>query len=189
MSGGRKGLLLGAIQIALVLSLGGKLLYDRVTRPRVWVLSQVYDPDLPIRGRYLSEQLRLPAEGFAYKEPEQRDGNPYQNRQWAYFEVRDGQLIAKPQGSGSAGWVHVRKNSNDGGVFCSDRRTRSILRRRARQYSEPQARPRDVGGSDGAGAGAAASHPHCCETKRRAHTTQTRLEESCQLQNPEKLGC
>jgi len=51
MSGGRKGLLLGAIQIALVLSLGGKLLYDRVTRPRVWVLSQVYDPDLPIRGR------------------------------------------------------------------------------------------------------------------------------------------
>jgi len=102
----------------LVLSLGGKLLYDRVTRPRVWVLSQVYDPDLPIRGRYLSEQLRLPAEGFTYKEPEQRNGNPYQNREWAYFEVRDGQLIAKPQGSGSAGWVHVRKNSNDGGVFA-----------------------------------------------------------------------
>jgi len=60
----------------------------------------------------------LPAEGFAYKEPEQRNGNPYQNRQWAYFEVRDGQLIAKPQGSGSAGWVHVRKNSNDGRVFA-----------------------------------------------------------------------
>jgi hypothetical protein len=118
MSGSRKGLLLGAIQIALVLSLGGKLLYDRVTRPRVWVLSQVYDPDLPIRGRYLSEQLRLPAEGFSYKDPEQRNGNPYQNRQWGYFEVRDGQLIAKPQGSGSAGWVHVQKNNNDGGVFA-----------------------------------------------------------------------
>ncbi len=28
-----KGLLLGAIQLALVLSLGGKLLYDRATRP------------------------------------------------------------------------------------------------------------------------------------------------------------
>ena len=47
MNGVRKGLLLAAIQLALVLSLGGKLLYDRFTRPRVWVLSQVYDPSCP----------------------------------------------------------------------------------------------------------------------------------------------
>jgi hypothetical protein len=40
MSASRKGLLLGALQLALVLSLGGKLLFDRMTRPRVWGLAQ-----------------------------------------------------------------------------------------------------------------------------------------------------
>jgi hypothetical protein len=50
----RKGILLGALQCALVLSLTGKLFYDRVTCPRVWVKTLPYDPNLPIRGRYLS---------------------------------------------------------------------------------------------------------------------------------------
>ncbi|HEV3254520.1 MAG TPA: hypothetical protein VG033_08940 [Candidatus Acidoferrales bacterium] len=118
MSGIRKGLLLGAIQIALVLSLGGKLLYDRMTRPRVWVLSEVYDPELPIRGRYLNERLRLSAEGFTYKETNPRDSsNWYENRQWAYLEVRNNQLIAKQQGSGPGEWIHLRKN-NDGTIVA-----------------------------------------------------------------------
>ena len=118
MSGIRKGLLLGAIQIASVLSLGGKLLYDRMTRPRVWVLSEVYDPELPIRGRYLSERLRLPAEGFTYREPVQRNVSDwYLNRQWAYLEARNGQLVAKQQGSGPGEWVHLHKN-NDGTVVA-----------------------------------------------------------------------
>ena len=112
MTGMRKGLLLGALQIAIVLSLGAKLLYDRVTRPRVWVLSEVYDPDLPIRGRYLSERLRFPAEGFTYKQ----NGNQWQmNKEWAYLNVRNGQLIAIQQGSGSGAWVQLRKNA-DGSV-------------------------------------------------------------------------
>jgi hypothetical protein len=118
VSGMRRGLLLGAIQIALVLSLGGKLLYDRVTRPRVWVLSEVYDPELPIRGRYLSERLRLLAEGFTYREPNQRTSSDwYMNRQWAYLEVRNGQLIAKQHGSGSGEWVYLHKN-NDGTIVA-----------------------------------------------------------------------
>jgi hypothetical protein len=118
MSGVRKGLLLGALQIALVLSLGGKLLYDRVTRPRVWVLSEVYDPELPIRGRYLSERLRFPAAGFTYREADRRNPSDwYMNRQWAYLEVRNGQLIAKQQGSGAGEWVHLHKN-NDGTVIA-----------------------------------------------------------------------
>jgi hypothetical protein len=41
MSASRKGLLLAALQLALVLSLGGKLLFDRMTRPRVWVLAAI----------------------------------------------------------------------------------------------------------------------------------------------------
>jgi hypothetical protein len=41
----------------MVLSLTGKLLYDRATCPRVWVRTAPYDPSLPIRGRYLALQL------------------------------------------------------------------------------------------------------------------------------------
>ena len=58
-----KGLILAAAQCLLVLSLSGKLLYDRSTRPRVWVKSAPWDPSLPLRGRYLA--LRLAPEAGA----------------------------------------------------------------------------------------------------------------------------
>ena len=61
----RKGMLLGALQCVLVLSLTGKLLYDRATCPRVWVKTMRYDPNLPIRGRYLS-LLLVPDAGAQY---------------------------------------------------------------------------------------------------------------------------
>jgi hypothetical protein len=61
----RKGIVLAALQCSLVLSLTGKLFYDRATRPRVWVKTAPYDPNLPIRGRYLSLQL-IPETGAAY---------------------------------------------------------------------------------------------------------------------------
>src|ERR1700704_1985151 len=47
------------IQILIVCSLGAKLLYDRRTRPRAWFKTEKFDPDLPIRGRYLSLQVEL----------------------------------------------------------------------------------------------------------------------------------
>lgn len=47
------------IQVLLVCSLGAKLLYDRRTRPRAWFKTQRYDPNLPIRGRYVSLQIEL----------------------------------------------------------------------------------------------------------------------------------
>ena len=53
----RKGLILAAFQCLLVLSLSGKLLYDRSTCPRVWVKTAQRDPSLPIRGRYLALRL------------------------------------------------------------------------------------------------------------------------------------
>jgi hypothetical protein len=113
MNGMRKGLLLGALQTALVLSLGGKLLYDRMTRPRVWVLAQVYDPELPIRGRYISERLQMPTEGFTYTESQGQKWNEWAiNRQWAYLEVRDGKLFAYPRGSGTGEWIYLQKNTD-----------------------------------------------------------------------------
>lgn len=112
----RKGLLLGALQIVLVLSLGAKLLYDRMNRPRVWVLAAVYDPELPIRGRYISERLQMPTEGFTYTESAQQNWNEWaMNRRWAYLAVRDGKLFAYPQGSGAGEWIFLRKN-NDGTI-------------------------------------------------------------------------
>jgi hypothetical protein len=56
-----KGLLIGAVQVALVLAVGGKLLYDRATLPRAWVETAGFDPVLPIRGRYVALNLLFEA--------------------------------------------------------------------------------------------------------------------------------
>jgi hypothetical protein len=108
-----KGVLLGAVHTVLVLSLGGKLLYDRMTRPRGWALTQGYDPELPMRGRYLTQRLRMPAEGYAYTEGGNGQGNPwYLNRSWAYLESRNGGLVAKAFGHDGGGWVVLQKRSD-----------------------------------------------------------------------------
>lgn len=60
-----KGLVIAVIHICLVGTLGAKLLYDRATLPRVWVKTAPYDPDLPIRGRYV--RLRLILEQYGTK--------------------------------------------------------------------------------------------------------------------------
>ena len=59
-----KGLVIAALHVGIVSSIGAKLLYDRHTRPRVWTQTVPYDPNLPIRGRYLSLQLVVETEGF-----------------------------------------------------------------------------------------------------------------------------
>ncbi|MGD0842063.1 MAG: hypothetical protein ABSA32_12975 [Candidatus Acidiferrales bacterium] len=112
MSGTRKGLIVGAIQIALVLSLGAKLLSDRITRPRGWALAQVYDPDMPIRGRYLSERLQLPAVGFSYQPPQEYVDEWVANRRWAYLEVDEGQVRAYARGSGAGAWIYLHRNAD-----------------------------------------------------------------------------
>jgi uncharacterized membrane-anchored protein len=55
----RKGIWVAVVQVAILGSLGGKLMVDRATRPRVWVRTTPVDPDLPIRGRYV--RLRVEA--------------------------------------------------------------------------------------------------------------------------------
>jgi hypothetical protein len=64
-----KGLVLAAVQVGLVASVGAKLLYDRATRPRVWTLSAPYDPNLPIRGRYVRLQLVVEPRGIRETKP------------------------------------------------------------------------------------------------------------------------
>ena len=57
----RKGLIVAALHLALVASLGAKMLADRAIRPRVWARVVPFDPNLPIRGRY----VRMAIEGAA----------------------------------------------------------------------------------------------------------------------------
>lgn len=54
-----KAVIVALAQILLITSLGAKLLYDRRTCPQAWFKTQRYDPNLPIRGRYLSLQLGM----------------------------------------------------------------------------------------------------------------------------------
>jgi len=61
LTGGRAGLVAALLQGGLLLGLGGVMLAERALLPRGWVLSAGYDPELPIRGRYISLQLLVPA--------------------------------------------------------------------------------------------------------------------------------
>ncbi len=91
-----KGLIIAALHVALVLSLGGKLLYDRHTRPRVWAETRPYDPNLPIRGRYLSLQLIVQTDGLPlpkYRGDLSRWGD-WLREDRARLEVRNNQLVA-----------------------------------------------------------------------------------------------
>jgi len=54
-----KGVLLAVLQLAILLSLAGKMLYDRATRPRVWVKAESVNPNVPLRGRYASLRLEV----------------------------------------------------------------------------------------------------------------------------------
>ena len=74
MTMSRKGLILAAFQCLLVLSLSGKLWYDRSTCPRVWVKTAQWDPNLPIRGRYLALRLAPEKDAKWYGETSGQNG-------------------------------------------------------------------------------------------------------------------
>jgi hypothetical protein len=52
-------ILLLVVQLVLVASIAAKYLYQRWSCPRVWTRTVAFDPDLPMRGRYLSLQLTV----------------------------------------------------------------------------------------------------------------------------------
>jgi uncharacterized membrane-anchored protein len=57
----KTSIVLLAIQLALVSSIAAKYLYQRSACPRVWTRAAAYDPEMVMRGRYLS--LRLTVDG------------------------------------------------------------------------------------------------------------------------------
>lgn len=114
MSGLRKGLLLGAIHLVLLLSLGGKLMVDRATRPRFWLKAGPVDPDLPIRGRYVRLRVEVPVSGAELPalRPRPKDWNPKEPwpPRWDRHQLkvdlepsREGlRAIAQPSGKGGS---------------------------------------------------------------------------------------
>jgi hypothetical protein len=88
-----KGLILCGVQTAMVLSIGGKMLLDRATLPRIWVRVAPYDPNLPIRGRYVRLTTDAEARGFAA-------GAVYDQ---ARYTVEDGKLVARPASTDGIG--------------------------------------------------------------------------------------
>jgi hypothetical protein len=57
----KTSIILLVIQLALVSSIAGKYFYQRSTCPRAWTRAAAYDPNMVMRGRYLS--LRLTVDG------------------------------------------------------------------------------------------------------------------------------
>ncbi|HEY2390938.1 MAG TPA: hypothetical protein VGK22_07165 [Candidatus Angelobacter sp.] len=88
-----KGLAIALIHVLIVLSLGGKLLYDRATRPRVWVRTASADPDLPIRGRYVALNLEVRSQDPS-QPPDLSHPGLYSGGSYVDLAVENGQLIA-----------------------------------------------------------------------------------------------
>ncbi len=93
MTGLMKGLILCGVQTAMVLSIGGKMLLDRATLPRLWVRAAPYDPNAPIRGRYVRLTIDTEARGFPA-------GAIYDQ---ARYTVEDNKLVARPASTDGTG--------------------------------------------------------------------------------------
>jgi hypothetical protein len=92
----QKGIAVAVIHILIVLSLGGKLLYDRATRPRVWVRTGSVDPNLPIRGRYFTLNLEVHASDFGPMDLHSPvfKMRPEYTSSYVELAVENGQLVA-----------------------------------------------------------------------------------------------
>ena len=80
-----RGIAVALLQCLIVLSVAGKYALDRQRLPRVWVKAAPVDPNLPVRGRYVSLRLEVAA-------------LPETGVQWmsAQLSVQDGRLVATP---------------------------------------------------------------------------------------------
>jgi hypothetical protein len=90
----QKGLLLALLQLAIVLSIAGKYYSDRTRLPRVWVRTMPFDPNLPIRGRYVRFQV-----------PVETRAAPAGSFWQAQLAIEDGELVASPATTPGAVWI------------------------------------------------------------------------------------
>ena len=101
----KKGLIVALVQMSLVVLVGAKLVVDRWRYPEVWVETAPYDPNLPLRGRYVRLLAVVEAPGLR--------GPGLYGRQ-VRLEVRGDRLLAVPD---EAGPVTIGRGSC-GGQDC-----------------------------------------------------------------------
>ena len=89
----KNGLIVAAIHLAMVGSLGAKLLVDRATRPRVWARTAPVDPDDPLRGRYV--RLRVEGEPIGFGDASQMAVGLTEWKGLLAFTPASGNLIAR----------------------------------------------------------------------------------------------
>ena len=82
------------VQLLLVSSVAAKYLYQRWTCPRVWTRTVAYDPELPMRGRYL--QTRLVVDGCGSTLPSAKHALFPRDVNGA---VRPGPFVVRPAGA------------------------------------------------------------------------------------------
>ena len=99
-----KGLLVGAAHVLLVCSIAAKFYYDRASYPRLWVETAPYDPEMPIRGRYVNIALLVDAERNEASAGSGRAPDMYQAR----LEVRGDRLVAIRDDTAGKHWVSSR---------------------------------------------------------------------------------
>lgn len=93
MSASQRGIILTVLELAIVASLAAKYAIDRARLPRVWTRTAAYDPNLPIRGRYLSVQLRVDADRV-YGGEEPKGFNPWSEVRDIELHAENGHLVA-----------------------------------------------------------------------------------------------
>jgi hypothetical protein len=129
----RKGLLLAGLHLLLVLSLGAKLFYDRATRPRFWLKAAPVDPNLPIRGRYVSLRVEVPVRGAVLPPPEPRPKSLKESEpwppQWRQHRLR---VDLVP---GSAGLVAMARPADPKRIVVYEARDNATLPERMRPLS------------------------------------------------------
>jgi hypothetical protein len=86
-----RGIAIAAVHCLLVLSVAGKYAWDRERLPRAWANATPIDPNLPIRGRYVTLQLRVETAGTL------APGGT------ARLAAENGRLVARPAASGGQG--------------------------------------------------------------------------------------
>jgi len=99
-----KGLIVAAVQAALVASLGAKFLVDRATLPRVWARAAPVDPNLPIRGRYVSLRVEADPSGEMRSSGSQTVG--------VALTVKDGKLGVVPDTGSTKLFARLEARAN-----------------------------------------------------------------------------
>ncbi len=90
----KTSIMLLVIQLAIVGSIAAKYLYERSVCPRVWTRTAMYDPELVMRGRYLS--MRLEVDGCQIPAPLTNEGDSEGGLQGGRFGANAPQWVEFP---------------------------------------------------------------------------------------------